>query len=159
MNIRSWKRRGKKVNEATSCLSMPPPSTKEEDNEEEEEEQQKTLVEIHNERSKTEKKSKKKKSKKKKKKNKKAESSSSSSSSSSSEESEDEEEIRKKKVAEAVAKLEAENARHERLMAMDERKRPYNSMVDNKAPPEEEMEAYHLKRQRSDDPMAAFLGK
>jgi len=150
---------GKKVNEATSCLSMPPPSTKEEDNEEEEEEQQKTLVEIHNERSKTEKKSKKKKSKKKKKKNKKAESSSSSSSSSSSDDSEDEEEIRKRKVAEAVAKLEAENARHDRLMAMDERKRPYNSMVDSKAPTEEEMEAYHLKRQRSDDPMAAFLGK
>jgi len=44
-------------------------------------------------------------------------------------------------------------------MKMDERKRPYNSMVETAAPTEEEIEAYHLKRQRSDDPMAAFLGK
>ena len=58
-----------------------------------------------------------------------------------------------------MKKLERENAEADRLARMDERKRPYNSMVDSKAPTEEEMEAYALKRQRSDDPMAAFLGK
>jgi len=58
-----------------------------------------------------------------------------------------------------LKKLERENAEAERLSRMDERKRPYNSMVDSKAPTEEEMEAYALKRQRSDDPMAAFLTK
>ena len=42
------------------------------------------------------------------------------------------------------------------LLSMDERKRPYNSMVDAKAPSEEEMEAWRLKRQRMDDPMAGF---
>ena len=41
---------------------------------------------------------------------------------------------------------------------MDERKRPYNSLQsNNKAPTEEEMEAYYLKRQRTEDPMAKFL--
>merc|ERR1712013_923081 len=67
--------------------------------------------------------------------------------------------MRKKKVAEALKKLERENAEADRLSRMDERKRPYNSMVDSKAPTEEELEAYALKRQRSDDPMAAFLNK
>ena len=41
---------------------------------------------------------------------------------------------------------------------MDERKRPYNSMAaSNKEPTEEEMEAYYLKKQRAEDPMAKFL--
>lgn len=39
----------------------------------------------------------------------------------------------------------------------DERKRKYNSMYEIKAPTEEEMEAYFLKRKRDDDPMASFL--
>lgn len=154
---------GKQVSQ--SMLTLPPSNKEKKDGEDsssEEEEEQKSLKEIHNDlRSKTEKtskKKKKKKSKRKKKKGKKVESSSSSSSSSSSE-SEDEEEVRKKKVAEALKKLEASNAEADRLMAMDERKRPYNSMQEAKAPTEEELEAYALKRQRSDDPMAAFLGK
>ena len=44
---------------------------------------------------------------------------------------------------------------------MDERKRTYNSMGgmdDNKQMTEAEMEAYYRKRQRTEDPMAAFLG-
>jgi len=47
-----------------------------------------------------------------------------------------------------------------RLLAMDERKRPYNSLVrdgSTKEPTEEEMEAYRLKRRRAEDPMADFL--
>ena len=47
----------------------------------------------------------------------------------------------------------------DKLIAMDERKRPYNSMkADSSAiPTEEEMEAYRLKRWRQEDPMAGFL--
>ena len=107
----------------------------------------------------------KKKAKKKKRKNKKkkrsASTSSSSSSSSSSSESEDEEEAKKRKVAAALKKLEEEEAKAERMMRMDEKKRPYNSMAgdSNKAPTEEELEAYHMKRRRDNDPMAAFMSK
>lgn len=39
---------------------------------------------------------------------------------------------------------------------MDERKRPYNSMYENKAPTEEELEAYRMKRMRTEDPMSQF---
>jgi pre-mRNA-processing factor SLU7 len=56
--------------------------------------------------------------------------------------------------------LEAEE-RHKRaaeeLLATDERKRPYNSMVQVKEPTEEEMEAYFMKRSRDEDPMAKFM--
>ena len=58
--------------------------------------------------------------------------------------------------------LEAEEAhrRHaQELMGMDERKRPYNSMYEAKAPTEEEMEAFRMKQIRDEDPMAAFLSK
>ena len=44
----------------------------------------------------------------------------------------------------------------DKLLAMDERKRPFNSMFDVKAPTEEEMEAWRMKRQRMEDPMSAF---
>lgn len=42
---------------------------------------------------------------------------------------------------------------------MDDRKRPYYSMKadDGKAPTEEQMEAYYLKKRRTDDPMADFI--
>lgn len=54
-------------------------------------------------------------------------------------------------------KKELENQRKaEELLAMDERKRPYNSMYDAKAPTEEEMEAWRMKRRREEDPMANF---
>ena len=47
------------------------------------------------------------------------------------------------------------------MMNMDERKRKYNSFKgdNNKAPTEEDLEAYHMKRQRDNDPMAQFLSK
>lgn len=46
----------------------------------------------------------------------------------------------------------------ETIMQLDERKRPYNSLLEVKAPTEEEMEAFRMKRPRPDDPMASFLG-
>uniref|UniRef100_A0A672HCD8 Pre-mRNA-splicing factor SLU7 n=1 Tax=Salarias fasciatus TaxID=181472 RepID=A0A672HCD8_SALFA len=58
--------------------------------------------------------------------------------------------------------LEAEDKRvkHiEVIMQLDERKRPYNSLQEVKAPTEEEMEAFRMKRARPDDPMASFLGQ
>lgn len=58
--------------------------------------------------------------------------------------------------------LEAEDKRvkHvEAIMQLDERKRPYNSLQEVKAPTEEEMEAFRMKRCRPDDPMASFLGQ
>ena len=45
----------------------------------------------------------------------------------------------------------------DRLLSLDERKRPYNSMFDVVEPTEEEMEAYTRKKLREDDPMAKFL--
>lgn len=58
--------------------------------------------------------------------------------------------------------LEAEDKRVkqvEALLQLDERKRPYNSLGQVKAPTEEEMEAFRMKRCRPDDPMASFLGQ
>lgn len=55
-------------------------------------------------------------------------------------------------------KKEDENKREaERLLAMDERKRPYNSMYEVKKISDEEMEAYLMKKRREEDPMAQFL--
>lgn len=45
----------------------------------------------------------------------------------------------------------------DRLLSIDERKRPYNSMYEAKAPTEEEIEAYYLKRRREEDPMNQFM--
>lgn len=47
----------------------------------------------------------------------------------------------------------------EELMKMDERKRPYNSMKaeGSTIPTEEELEAYHRRKRRKDDPMADFI--
>lgn len=58
--------------------------------------------------------------------------------------------------------LEAEDKRVKQvdaLLQLDERKRPYNSLGQVKAPSEEEMEAFRMKRCRPDDPMASFLGQ
>lgn len=104
----------------------------------------------------TKEKKKKKKSKKRKKKHKKKRDSSDSDSSDSESDSE---ERKRKKLKKA---LEGETSHQEKiaeLMAMDERKRPYNSMYDVKAPTEEEMEAFRMKQIRDDDPMAAFFSK
>jgi len=71
----------------------------------------------------------------------------------------DDEEAKTKKKIEAAIKKQAEERRKaDELMAIDERKRPYNSHYATEAPTEEEMEAFRLKNIRSDDPMAQFLG-
>ncbi|XP_030594966.1 pre-mRNA-splicing factor SLU7 [Archocentrus centrarchus] len=109
-----------------------------------EEEEPKSLLEMHRDKMKEKKK------KKKNKKNKKRDSDSS--------DSEDEEK-KKEKLKKA---LEAEDKRVKQvevLMQLDERKRPYNSLYEVKAPTEEEMEAFRMKRSRPDDPMASFLGQ
>ncbi|CRL04358.1 CLUMA_CG017451, isoform A [Clunio marinus] len=58
--------------------------------------------------------------------------------------------------------LEAEdrmNKEYEETISLDERKRKYNSMYEAKAPTEEEVEAYKIKRMREEDPMAMFMSK
>lgn len=61
------------------------------------------------------------------------------------------------KLKKALKAEEEHQAKVKELMSMDERKRPYNSMYEAKEPTEEEMEAYHLKRRRDEDPMNQFL--
>jgi len=95
--------------------------------------------------------------KKKKKKNKKKKKKSSSSDDDSSSEVEDEETVKKKKVEKAIKEQAEERRKAEELLAIDERKRPYNSHYASKKPTEEEMEAFRLKHIRADDPMAQFL--
>uniref|UniRef100_A0A8C6UZS5 Pre-mRNA-splicing factor SLU7 n=2 Tax=Neogobius melanostomus TaxID=47308 RepID=A0A8C6UZS5_9GOBI len=71
----------------------------------------------------------------------------------------EDEEKKKEKLKKA---LEAEDkwGKHiEAIMQLDERKRPYSSLQEVKAPTEEEMEAFRMKRCRADDPMAPFLGQ
>lgn len=50
----------------------------------------------------------------------------------------------------------ANQRKADELLATDERKRSYNSMYDAKAPTEEEMEAWRMKRRREEDPMSNF---
>lgn len=61
------------------------------------------------------------------------------------------------KLQEALKKEEDAQKEADELLAMNERKRPYNSMFDVKKPTEEEIEAYYLKRKREDDPMKDFM--
>uniref|UniRef100_A0AAG5DUC1 Pre-mRNA-splicing factor SLU7 n=1 Tax=Anopheles atroparvus TaxID=41427 RepID=A0AAG5DUC1_ANOAO len=65
----------------------------------------------------------------------------------------------KDKLQLAMEVEELSQKRAEELLKQDERKRPYNSMYDVKAPTEEEIEAYMLKRRREEDPMLAFMEK
>ncbi|KAM4554813.1 pre-mRNA-splicing factor SLU7 [Odontesthes bonariensis] len=109
-----------------------------------EEELPKSLLEMHRDKIKEKKK------KKKSKKNKKH--------SSDSSDSEDEE--KKKEKLRKALEAEDKRVRHiETIMQLDERKRPYASLQEVKAPTEEEMEAFRMKRPRPDDPMASFLGQ
>ncbi|XP_059052996.1 pre-mRNA-splicing factor Slu7 [Achroia grisella] len=61
------------------------------------------------------------------------------------------------KLKKALEKEERQQKRADYLLSVDERKRPYNSMVEVKAPTEDEMEAYMMKRRREEDPMSQFL--
>ncbi|TKS72457.1 Pre-mRNA-splicing factor SLU7 [Collichthys lucidus] len=111
-----------------------------------EEEPPKTLLEMHRDKMIKEKK-KKKKSKKNKKRT-------------SSDDSDSEDEEKKKEKLKKALEAEDKRVKHiEQIMQIDERKRPYNSLLEVKAPTEEEMEAFRMKRCRPDDPMASFLGQ
>lgn len=65
----------------------------------------------------------------------------------------------KDKLKEAIKAEEKRIKEAEELLATDERKRKYNSMYEHKAPTEEEMEAFMIKRPREDDPMLQFMSK
>jgi len=69
--------------------------------------------------------------------------------------------VKKEEIKDALRKaLDKEDERLkevDRVMKMDERKRPYNSMYDVAKPTDEEVEAYHMKKRRDDDPMANFV--
>ncbi|XP_068120828.1 pre-mRNA-splicing factor SLU7 [Hyperolius riggenbachi] len=110
----------------------------EEINEPEDLSKPKTLVEIHQEKMK----------KKKKKKHRKSNDSDSES-----------EEKKKEKLKKALNAEEARLKQVQEMLQIDERKRAYNSIYETREPTEEEMEAYRMKRQRPDDPMASFLGQ
>uniref|UniRef100_A0A2K6K0F9 Pre-mRNA-splicing factor SLU7 n=1 Tax=Rhinopithecus bieti TaxID=61621 RepID=A0A2K6K0F9_RHIBE len=71
----------------------------------------------------------------------------------------DDEEKKHEKLKKALNAEEARLLHVKETMQIDERKRPYNSIYETREPTEEEMEAYRMKRQRPDDPMASFLGQ
>ena len=54
-----------------------------------------------------------------------------------------------------LAQLDAKEAA-EKAEGLDERKRKYNSMVEDKGPTEEEMEAWKLRKHMASDPMANY---
>ncbi|KAK6185113.1 hypothetical protein SNE40_007419 [Patella caerulea] len=117
-----------------------------------EEEVPKSLMELHHDELEKKRKKKKKKDKKKKKKKKKNKSDSDNSSDSDSDDNGE-------KLKEALRKEEEHNRSIDKLMAIDERKRPYNSMYEASEPTEEQKEAFLMKKRRTEDPMAAFLTK
>ncbi|XP_067929139.1 pre-mRNA-splicing factor SLU7-like [Watersipora subatra] len=123
---------------------------------EKDDEPRKSMLEEHQEKMERKKNKKKKRSKKSKKKRKR-ESSSSSSGSSSDSSSEDEEVKKEKRIQEYMKKQDAEEKRNFTLLSMDERKRPFNSMIEVSEPNEEEMEAYRRRMKLSEDPMSKFL--
>ena len=57
--------------------------------------------------------------------------------------------------AQVLAQLDAKEAA-EKAEGLDERKRKYNSMVEDKGPTEEEMEAWKLRKHMASDPMAKY---
>lgn len=61
------------------------------------------------------------------------------------------------KLKEALRKEEENTKEAKKLLMLDERKRPYNSMYEVKELTNEEIEAYQMKRKRDEDPMACFL--
>jgi len=129
---------GKVANEASNYPSGQ--SRRNDDNEEEngEESEQKSLVQMHREKRADEKKDKKVRNIEK--------------------ENDEDEEERKRKLKKAMKREEERTKQMEKLLKLDERKRPYNSLnTDFKEPTEEEMDAYRMKRIRPEDPMAQFL--
>ncbi|NXY22988.1 SLU7 factor, partial [Atrichornis clamosus] len=126
--------------EAGKEIANTKPSLMEEQPEEEEHmTKPKTLMEIHQEKQKEKKKKKHKKS--------------------SNSDSEGEGKKKQVKLKKALNAEEARLLHVKEIMQLDERKRPYNSQYETREPTEEELEAYRMKRQRPDDPMASFLGQ
>lgn len=71
-----------------------------------------------------------------------------------------EESSKEEKLKKALEAEDERNATMEKIMKLDERKRPYHSMnINTEEPTEEEMEAYRMKRTHYEDPMAAFIKK
>lgn len=70
---------------------------------------------------------------------------------------EQKEESEEDKLKAALQREEEAQREGERLLAMDDRKRPYNSMYEVKKISDEDMEAYLMKKRRDEDPMAQFL--
>uniref|UniRef100_A0A4W3IPF1 Pre-mRNA-splicing factor SLU7 n=1 Tax=Callorhinchus milii TaxID=7868 RepID=A0A4W3IPF1_CALMI len=66
---------------------------------------------------------------------------------------------KKEKLKKALIAEEARLKQVEQTLQLDERKRAYNTIYETKEPTEEEMEAFRMKRQRPEDPMASFLGQ
>uniref|UniRef100_A0A1I8MTI7 Pre-mRNA-splicing factor SLU7 n=1 Tax=Musca domestica TaxID=7370 RepID=A0A1I8MTI7_MUSDO len=66
-----------------------------------------------------------------------------------------------KKIAKSKEQMEQsksqEGLKRDKTEVDDERKRPYNSMYDVKAPTEEEIEDWQRKRRREEDPMLQFM--
>lgn len=58
------------------------------------------------------------------------------------------------KLKEALRKEEENSKEAEKMLKMDERKRPYNSMYESRELTAEEIEAFQMKRKRDGDPMA-----
>eukprot|EP00117_Sycon_ciliatum_P035396 scpid64879/ scgid26844/ Pre-mRNA-splicing factor SLU7 len=114
-------------------------------------EKQKTLVEMHKAKREQEEEAERKKKKKKKKGKHKRKHSES--------DSEDEAAQSAAKLAKAIKDEKLRRMEVERVMGMDERKRPYNSMHadSGKQPTEEEIEAFHRTKVHADDPMANFI--
>ncbi|KAL5108618.1 Pre-mRNA-splicing factor SLU7 [Taenia crassiceps] len=82
----------------------------------------------------------------------------SSSSTSCSSESEDEEVARERRIQAEMEKEKKRLKEVDRLLALDEKKRPYHSLSadDAHVPTQEEMEAYYRLRQNPNDPMSHF---
>jgi len=57
-------------------------------------------------------------------------------------------------LKEALRKEEENSKEAEKMLKMDERKRPYNSMYESRELTAEEIEAFQMKRKRDGDPMA-----
>ncbi|XP_078486903.1 zinc finger protein (CCHC)-12 [Ciona intestinalis] len=135
--------------------------------------QPKSLLQQHREKLKEDMKEKKRRKKREKKKKRRKQKKRSSSSSDSDSDAPPEQKIRKKMLSEAEQeKIEKERKlkqavdkekqrvkRVNEIMKLDERDRPYNSMADIREPTKDEMEAYMMKKQDADDPMAKFISK
>lgn len=71
----------------------------------------------------------------------------------------DEEKSHEKKLKEALEREDKRLKEVSSIMALEERKRPYNVMYDGKGPTPEDIEVFQRKRMRDDDPMARLFNQ